>query len=364
MRYVVEKDKILFNLDIMRGHCEKSNVICVIKANGYGLGLLNMASILTEGGADFFAVSRLEEALELRRAGCVCRILLLSPPYSAQSAEEICRNDIIATIDSSYTAKLLDDAAIATQKKASAHFIIDTGFGRYGFLPGQENDIIDAFNSCEYVSFEGIYTHFYNSFSNDASSVDYQAAQFDIITKALENSGVTWLMKHACSSAAAVKYPRYHYDAVRLGSALLGRVADKNGLPLKEVGHLESEIISIKELPAGHNLGYGEVFKTKRRTLCAVIPAGTIDGVGLQRADVAFTFSQKVFRILRNILKLRNKENLSVEINGRSFPVIGKVGLTDMFVDVSGSDDVRIGDKVKIRISPIMLNYSVDIAVI
>ena len=360
MKYVVEKDKILSNLKVLEEHCGSSKIIAVIKADGYGLGLCNMASILREGGSDFFGVARLEEAVALRDAGFENDILLLSPATCEASAELVCEKNIISTVDNAETARLLSLAAQKTQRKARAHFIVDTGFGRYGFSSEEAENIIGICGENPDIDFEGIYTHFFNPFSKDSSSVDAQVRKFNSVVMQLESAGITGLMKHVCSSSAAVKYPQYHFDAVRIGSALLGRILDKRGLALKEVGCLESEILSIKELPAGHNLGYGQVYITKRKTLCAVIPAGITDGVGIEKADVSFGFKQKVFAVLKKVKRFNVPENINVEINGKRYPVIGRVGLTDMFADITGSADIKIGDTVRIPVNPILLDSSVE----
>lgn len=353
MRYVVQKDYIVSNLNKMRTHCPGAEVIGVIKGNGYGLGLLPMAELLSGAGVQTLAVSRLEEAELLRENGINTAILLLSPPFDERSAKRCVELDITATVDSLNTARLLN--AAADNKKASAHIMLDTGFARFGFMPGEESDIIAALSECVNVSFEGIYSHFYNAFSSDSSSVKLQVSRFNSAVEAIEKAGYTSLKKHICSSAAAVKYPEYHFDAVRLGSALLGRIAVPNTVGLEKVGFMECEVISIKTLPAGHFVCYGETYKTSRETKAAVVPLGTCDGYGLSKTEVAFTKMDKVKSLLRKVKRFGADQTLSCVICGKKAQVIGKVGLTDLIIDVTGID-CKVGDVAAFEFNPTLVD--------
>lgn len=353
MRYVVQKEYIASNLNKMRAHCPTAEVIGVIKGNGYGLGLLEMAKLLCENNIGTLAVSRLDEALALRENGIDTAILLLSPPFDDRSAELCVTNSITATVDSLATARLLDKAA--KDKKVSAHIMLDTGFARFGFMPGEEDDIITAVRDCKNISFEGIYSHFYNAFSADSSSVKLQVSRFNKTVESIEKAGVTGLKKHICSSAGAVKYPEYHFDAVRLGSALLGRVVAASTVGLEKVGFMECEIISVKNLPAGHFVGYGEAYKTTRETKAAVVPLGTCDGYGLSKTEIAFTKGDKVNSLLRKVKRFGVDETLSCVVCGKKAQVIGKVGLTDLIIDVTGID-CGIGDVAAFEFNPTLVD--------
>lgn len=357
MRYVVQKDFIVSNLNKMRTHCPTAEVIGVIKGNGYGLGLLPMAKLLCENGVKTLAVSRLEEAVSLRENGIDSDILLLSPPFDEVSAGRCAELDITATVDSLHTARLLDGNSGG--KKVKAHIMLDTGFARFGFMPGEESDIVTAMNECKNISFEGIYSHFYNAFSPDSSSVKLQVSRFNAAVAAVEAEGFGGLKKHICSSAGAVKYPEYHFDAVRLGSALLGRIAVPNKPGLEKVGFMECEVISLKTLPAGHFVGYGEAYKTTKETRAAVVPLGTCDGYGLSKTEVAFNNSDKVNSLLRKVKHFGNDQTLSCVICGKKAQVIGKVGLTDLIIDVTGID-CKAGDVAAFEFNPTLVDALVN----
>ncbi len=358
MRYIVQKELIISNLNKMRRHCPTAEVIGVVKGNGYGLGLVDMARLLCDNAVKTLAVSRLDEAVTLRKEGIAADILLLSPVFDEASAKTAVELGLIATVDSLKTAELLNSAADICEKTVSAHIMLDTGFARFGFMPGEEEQIVEAYKKCTSVHFCGIYSHFYNAFSSSRQSVELQINRYNSMVSAVEAQGCTGLKKHICSSAAAVKYPEYHFDAVRLGSALLGRVAVPNTVGLEKVGIMECEIISIKTLPAGHNVCYGEAYRTSKETKTAVVPLGTCDGYGLSKTEVAFSNSDKINSLLRKVKHFGDNQSLSAVLNGKKVGVIGKVGLTDLILDVSGVE-CAVGDVAAFEFNPTLVDSSV-----
>ena len=141
MRFVIDKSAVNKNAAKIVDLADKSQVIGVVKANGYGLGTVEFAKILIQNGIDFLAVSSLGQAEALRKADINEDILLLTPVATVQDAEEAVMLNLTATIDSVYSAELLNSVAIKNSGKVKAHIKIDTGFGRYGFLPGEETKI-------------------------------------------------------------------------------------------------------------------------------------------------------------------------------------------------------------------------------
>jgi len=358
MRYVVQKEYIVHNLEALRKHCVNSEVIGVVKGNAYGIGLVPMAKLLVENGVKTLAVSRLDEAEKLRENGITADILLLSPLFDENSAELVCSLGIIATVDSLCTARLLQSAAEKSNETVRAHLMLDTGFGRFGFLPDEADVAVEAVKSSPMIRFEGVYSHFYNAFSASDASVKLQIGRYNLFVSALEKAEIYGLKRHICSSAAAVKYPAYHFDAVRVGSALLGRIAVPNTIGLKKVGFLECEIICVKMLPANHFVCYGEAYKTTKPTLTAVVPLGVCDGFGLSKSEIAFNSSDKVNSILRKVKHFGENEQLTCTVNGKTAKIIGKVGLTDLIVDITGID-CKPGDVAAFEFNPTLVDSAV-----
>ena len=145
---------------------------------------------------------------------------------------------------------------------------------------------------------------------------------------------------------------------MRVGSALLGRVAVPNTIGLQKVGFAECEIICVKQLPANHFVCYGEAYKTTRPTMTAVVPLGVCDGYGLSKSDISFSFGGKISAILRKVKHFGENEQLSCTVNGKKASVIGKVGLTDLVLDVTGID-CRPGDVAAFDMNPTLVDSTV-----
>lgn len=359
MRYVVEKSSLVENARIIKGIAGSVPVIGVVKGNGYGLGTVAFAEVLIECGIGVLAVACIEEAKALRSAGITLPILLMTPPANADIAEKIVELNIIAAVDSLSSAELLDAAAKAKAVKAKAHIKIDTGLGRYGFLPGQENRIIDIYNSCDNIEFTGIYSHFSCSFAKSPESVNRQLKEFLGVTQKLENEGYDCGVKHIANSSAALLYPATHLDSMRIGSALLGRPAVPNTVGLRKVGMMECEIAAVKDLPKNHNIGYGDAYKTKKPLRIAIVPIGHIHGFGMEKRKDCFRLRDVARYVLGDVKSMFGQATLTCLIGGKQVPVIGRIGLTHTTVDVTGVD-CAVGDTARFEMNPLQVDALVE----
>ena len=359
MRYVVEKSSLAENIQIIKKLAGSVPVIGVVKGNGYGLGTVRFAEALVEGGIGVLAVACMEEAQALRKAGITLPILLMTPPANAEIAERAVANEITVAVDSFNSAHLLDTAAKARRVKAKAHIKVDTGLGRYGFLPGQENEIIDVYNSFGHVEFTGIYSHFSSSFAKSPDSVNRQLEKFLTVTQNLEGEGYNCGIKHIANSSAALLYPATHLDAIRIGSAFLGRPAVPNTVGLKKIGFMECEIAAIKELPANHNIGYGDTCQTKKPLRVAIIPLGHTHGFGMEKRRDCFRLRDVARYVVNDIKPLFGKDQLTCQIGEKTAPVIGRIGLTHTTVDISGLD-CAVGDTARFEMNPLQVDALVE----
>ena len=166
-RLVIKKDDLLKNIDIVKNKAGNCEIIGVLKGNGYGLGIIELAKILSENGIGFFAVTEPEDIKKLRDNGFTDeKILLLRSTAIPDEAEAIADNHAVATIGSYEAAVLLNGVAKAKNIKAEAHIEIDTGMGRYGFLPAETEKILSIYKFMDNISVTGIYTHFPLAFAN------------------------------------------------------------------------------------------------------------------------------------------------------------------------------------------------------
>lgn len=353
---------IINTADIIHNYNEISKltnalVIPTLKADCYGLGAKRVFELLhDECGVSLFAVSRLEEALPLSQKGA--EILLLSCYHDMPSIKAAVDAGVTLAVDSYTQCERIAKYALEAGKVAKVQVKIDTGFGRFGFMPTAISDIEKVYNT-DGINVTGIFSHFSNAFNEKADTTDRQAEIFSGVITALTERGIKVGLRHIANSCGAVRGPKYRFDAVRIGSALCGRLPMKTNLELKRVGRFETEIIDIRRLKKGTNIGYGNVYRLKRDTRVAVICAGTADGVLIKKDYDTF----RVLDILRygfNIFKMLFRDNrLTVTVNGKTVRTVGRVALTHTMIDVTDID-CKSGDKAVINISPLYVPSNVE----
>lgn len=312
----------------------------VIKFDGYGTGMLYLANILRECGITNFAVSRAEDVEKLREAGFQdARILLICQPGSDDELRIALQNRAIFSVGSICFAKRLKRVCAELGAVAEAHVTVDTGMGRFGFLPKDYDAIQSLYLYNEEISFSGIYSHFYYAHGNPRATKK-QFKEFVKILHRLKSDGIDPGMAHICNSAATFRYPDMHLDAVRVGSAILGRICgmDSDQLGLKKIGTLKSDIAEVKFLPKGHQVGYGSRCQLDYDSDIAVVNAGRWAGT------VEISRKNKIL-----------KHFPVVEINGTHTAMVCPPGMGHSIIDVTGLI-VRRGDVVRMDLSPLKVN--------
>ena len=359
---VVETQKIKDNLKIVRENVEKSDketkLIAVIKGNGYGLGLIEYAQFLADNGIEIFAVATVEEAVKLRENGISQDILMMSSTAVKEDIEILIKNDIIVTIGSKESGKIADEIAREMGKKVRAHIKIDTGFGRYGFIYSQKEEMVDAIKSWKNIQIEGMFSHFSIAFYGSGKETREQYERFIKCVEVLRNNGIEPRMLHICNSSAVLRFPEMHLNAVRVGSVLLGRLSIPNKWGLKKVGYLKSNVSEIKTLPAGYNIGYSNSYVTKNETKIAIVPCGYADGFNVKIDRDMFRPIDKLRYIIRDIKDAFKKQQIYVTINGEKCKVLGRLGMFHVSVDITGKD-VKINDEAKFAVSPMLVDSNI-----
>ena len=346
LRYNIEKIKEYSEKNLPDDNGKKVKIIAVVKANGYGIGIVEYSKFLIDNGIDYLAVATIEEALKIRQAGITekeAKILMLSSTSIKEDIEKLVENNIILTIGSKESAEEVEKVGQELNKTIHVHLKIDTGFGRYGFIYTDREEIVKTIKPLKNIKIEGTFTHFSNSYYDD----NYTKTQFNRFIDCIETlkmNDVETGMLHVCNTSAFIKFPNMHLNAVRIGSAFTGRISFTNSMGLRKIGYLKSNVAEIKELPKNFNIGYSNSYKTKRATKVAIIPCGYMDGVNINTGRDMFRGIDKIRYIVRDVKDALKKQQLFVTINGKKCPILGRVGTYHVTVDITGKN-VKINDE-------------------
>jgi alanine racemase len=318
----VDLERFSKNVDIVaRSLPPGARLIPVLKADGYGHGAVELARRLTAERVAMIAVSLLEEAMELRRAGILLPLLVLGPLASEQIPLAL-DNDI--TIGVVSPEELEAVCAIARERDVAIHLKLDSGLGRMGILESELGPVIEMIRAASRLRIEAIYTHFANADDTGDPFTEIQIAKFDRLLDLLRNAGIDAPLHHFANSAAMLRGLVRPGDFARIGIALFGPapIAMATGT-IEPVLRWRTEIMRLKELPPGHAIGYGTTFHTSRTSRIATLPVGYADGYD---------------RLLSN--------NGEVILRGRRAPVVGRVSMDLVTIDVTDIPDVAMGDEV------------------
>ena len=302
-----------------------AKVLCVLKANAYGLGVDRYASALAETDCIGFGVAEPHEALQLLPFGKPVQILSSILPDEIAPMVEA---GVTLPVTDAETAALIDSAAKCLNRKATVHFKIDTGMGRLGILAADAADAIRKISTLENLDCEGIFSHCPTAYDPLDDFANDQIAVFKAILKDVAKDGIVFRKIHIAASDAINNFPaakRPPFNIVRTGINLHGSF-DPNGrraLKLESVLSLKTRVAQVRTLPAGTTLGYGRTWCVAKSTRVATISAGYADGLPLA---------------------LTNRGH--VLINGVRCPVIGRISMDYTTVDVSKAGDVKAGDEV------------------
>ena len=323
-RVKIDLDIISRNFDAVR---EKAGVpvMAVVKADAYGHGAIQVARLL-QNKCSFFGVSSMLEAMELRQAGLHNPILILghTPVSAFPTAIE---NGIRPAIFHYEDALALSEAALALDTKAPFHFAVDTGMSRLGFQATEASaDLCAKIAGLPGLEPEGLFSHFATADCEDLSRARQQAELFHWFDTELKKRGVQIPIRHLDNSAGLMNFP-YHYEMVRSGIVTYGMYPSGEVSP--ELLNLEpalqflSRVTHVKTLPAGREISYGGTYVTDKPTTVATIPVGYADG-----------YRRKL------------SGNFYVLIHGQRAPILGRICMDQMMVDVTHIPDIKVNDRV------------------
>jgi alanine racemase len=326
----VDLDAIRHNYEKVRSIIPKdTEVMAIVKADGYGHGAKKIAKVLQEKGVDRFAVAIAKEGEELRKAHITKPILVLGYTPKAD-IKTLIANDLTQTVFGYDMAHYIHEEAKKLNKTVNVHIKLDTGMGRIGFLSDPHSiEEIKKIAQLSHLNVEGIFTHFATADEEDISYTKAQWSVFMGFLNELHEVGIDIPLLHAANSAATMIFPKAHLNVVRTGIILYGYypsdyLMDKK-IELKPAMSLKTQVVHTKELPKGHYISYGRKYCTQDKTKIATIPIGYADG-----------YSRR----------LSNKGR--VLIRGQFAPIVGTICMDQFMVDISHIPHVSVGDEVVI----------------
>ena len=312
-------------------HVRPAKVLCVLKANAYGLGVGAYAQALAKAGCTMFGVAEPFEALELKKALASklasTEVQILSSILPDEIPEMVKAGVILPVIDVP-TAKLISAAAVKAKKIAKVHFKLDTGMGRLGILAKDALQVMREVKKLPNLDCEGVFSHFPMAYDPKDPFTKRQIRLFKGIVAAAEKEGFRFKKIHISASDGINNFPetaRKPFTVVRTGINLHGSFDPygRKALKVEPVLSLKTRVAQVRELPAGTTLGYGRTWCLAKPTKVATISAGYADGLPLALTNRGFVF-----------------------IGGRRCKIIGRISMDYTTVDVSDVRNVKPGDEV------------------
>lgn len=315
--------------------------LCIaVKADSYGHNAILTSKLAEEAGVEFLAVATVDEGIELRNAGIKCNILLLSICIP-EEYESLFKYDITPLIFDLINIKNLSDAAdkyFTNNAKFKVQLAVDTGMGRIGCYPDEAGEQAQVINNSNHLILSGMCTHFAVSDSLDKENIEFTNKQYEDFEKAIENVKNKGIDPGICScsnSAAIMNNKNMHINMVRAGIITYGYYPDditkeylksvNKDIELKPVLSLETKVVAIRHFKKGQSISYGRTYVCENDTDIAILPIGYADG------------------LLR-----RFSPGLCVTINGKNYPVRGRICMDQCMVELGKNHNVKLWDKVLI----------------
>lgn len=330
----ISLNAIEHNYNVIRNKvADDTKVCCVIKADGYGHGAVELSQIYEKLGADFFAVSNIDEGIEIRKSGSKLPIVILG--YTPVSeAENLAEYDISQAVFSLEYAKELSEKCVEEDCICKMHIKVDSGMSRIGFMcqefPRDEYSIEEICEACclPNLEVEGLFTHFCVS-DEDAEGREFTNKQYENfihVRDSLKKRGVDISVVHCSNSGAIEDYPETCCDMVRAGIILYGlapssKLADR--LDIVPAMTLKTVVAFVKEVQKGATISYGRTFTADRKMKIATVPIGYADGFIRQNAKDGYMM-----------------------VNGKKAKIVGRICMDQTMLDVTDIEDVKTGDEV------------------
>lgn len=322
----INLDNLKYNIQQIKRSCEGSEIIGIVKANGYGHGAVEITNQLIKYGVKTVAVANLMEAIELRKNNIDIDVMVLGA-LENKAINKIIEYNISPSIVTYDFAEKLNEKALSIGKTIKAHIGIDTGMGRIGFrISDKSIEEIKNILNMKGLEIVSLFSHFSDADGVDKDYVEKQLKEFNLFKERILEGTNKKLKLNIANSAAITDVPESYYDYVRPGIIQYGYYPSndvKRDINLKPVLTWKCKILYLKTVEPNEYIGYGRTYKTNKKTVIATIPVGYADGYFRE-------LSGKGYMI----------------VNGKLAPVIGRVCMDQCMIDVTAIKDVKVGQEV------------------
>lgn len=331
----VDLDAFRSNIDVMRARAGSADLMAVVKADGYGHGMVPVARAARDAGVSWLGVALPSEAMALRSAGDTGRVLAWLWAPGDPSVRACVEADVDLSVSSPWAVAEVVQAAHETGHIARVHLKVDTGLTRNGATFDELPEVLDALRAAVAegaLVVEGMWSHLADGDTPGAESVRYQRDRFEEAWNVVRGAGVEPRLRHLANSGATIAHPDCHYDLVRTGIALYGLtpaavLGSGASLGLTPVMTLAARLAHVKDVPAGTAVSYGWRWAASEPTRLALVPLGYADGV--PRAAGA----------------PRGGPAVEVTMGGERRPIVGTVAMDQFVIDIGAGSDASVGDE-------------------
>jgi len=321
----IDLSAISYNIREIKKRVQPAKIMAVVKANAYGHGALEICKQAIQSGVEYLGVACGEEGVAMRKAGVDAPILVFSSS-GLNRTDPYLEYNLEATVFDEAGLYNLTQSAKRMGKAAVVHVKVDTGMNRMGINWRQAPEFVEKVVNTPGIQVQGLYTHFANSDSLDKSFALLQLQRFKQVIAGLEEKGIPVPLKHAANSGAILDLPDTYFDIVRPGILIYGYYPSAQmakSMNLIPAMTFKTRVLYIKEIERGESVSYDRTFIAEKKTLVAALPVGYGDGYN---------------RLLSN--------NGQVLIRGKRYPIIGKVCMDLVMVDLLNNRDIQVGDEV------------------
>jgi len=324
----INLDAVKHNVSEFKKCVNDENIVmmAILKANGYGHGSVEVSRAVLEAGVSQLAVAFVDEAIELREAGVTVPILVLGyTPVAA--AKDAIQYDIMMTVYRIEDLQGINEFAKQLGKKACIHIKIDTGMSRIGLREEEVVPFLEELKSMKYIEVAGIFTHYSTADEIDKTYTNMQTNLFEKIVKTAKEMGVNFPYIHSSNSAGSMKLSNTFQNMVRVGIGIYGmypsKEVDHTVVSLQPVLSLKSKVAHIKYAKKNRGVSYGNTYRTTGEEWIATVPIGYADGYNRQLSNKGYAL-----------------------INGIRVPILGRVCMDQLMLDVTKAMPVHVGDEV------------------